>query len=341
MTQPLWTFADAVSATGGRAEGEGMPDIQSVSFDSRTLEKGALFAAIRGDSLDGHAFVGNAFDAGAVAALVADDADIGEPSGPQIRVPDTLEALGQLGAAARARSAARVIAITGSVGKTGTKEALRLALAPSGETHASQKSYNNHWGVPLTLANFAPSAAYGVFEVGMNHPGEITPLTRLVRPHVAIITTVEAVHLEFFESVEQIAEAKAEIFHGLEPGGTAVLNADNPHFDRLVGRAEECDAGQIIPFGARDDAKARLIRMTSANGGSQVEADICGKHVSYRIGAPGRHLVMNSLAVLAAVDAVGADLEKAAAALASYAAPRGPGRAGPLQSGWWPCGPDR
>lgn len=325
MTRPLWTFADALSATGGRAEGEGMPDIASVSFDSRTLEKGAFFAAIRGDSLDGHAFVGKAFDAGAVAALVADDADIGESPGPLIRVRDTLEALGQLGAAARARSAARVIAITGSVGKTGTKEALRLALAPSGETHASQKSYNNHWGVPLTLANFSPSAAYGVFEVGMNHPGEITPLTRLVRPHVAIITTVEAVHLEFFDSVEQIAEAKAEIFHGLEPGGTAILNVDNPHFDRLVGRAEERGAGRIIPFGARDDATARLIQITSEDGGSRVEADICGNLVSYRVGAPGRHLVMNSLAVLAAVHAVGADLEEAGAALASHAAPVGRG----------------
>ena len=325
MTRALWTFADALSATGGRVEGKGTPDIESVSFDSRTLEAGALFAAIRGDNLDGHDFVGTAFDAGAVAALVAKDADIGPAPGPLIRVPDTLTALGQLGSAARARSSARVIAITGSVGKTGTKEALRLALAPSGETHASQKSYNNHWGVPLTLANFAPSAEYGVFEIGMNHPGEITPLTRLVRPHVAIITTVEPVHLEFFESVEQIAEAKAEIFQGLESGGTAILNADNPHFERLAARAEEAGAERFIPFGSTDDADARLIRMVSEDSGSRVEAEICGKAVSYRIGAPGRHLVMNSLAVLAAVDAVGADLEKAAEALASYAAPVGRG----------------
>ncbi|MEM8744640.1 MAG: UDP-N-acetylmuramoylalanyl-D-glutamyl-2,6-diaminopimelate--D-alanyl-D-alanine ligase [Pseudomonadota bacterium] len=325
MTRPLWTFADALAATGGQAEGEGSPDISSVSFDSRTIDKNALFAAIRGDNLDGHDYVGKAFEAGAAAALVATDADVDASAGPLIRVSDTLEALGQLGAAARDRSSAKVIAVTGSVGKTGTKEALRLALSPSGETHASQKSYNNHWGVPLTLANFAPSAVYGVFEVGMNHPGEITPLVRLIRPQIAIITTVEPVHLEFFDSVEQIAEAKAEIFHGLEAGGVAILNVDNPHFALLAKRAEEAGAGQIIAFGSNDDAKARLISMESANGGSQVEASICGTSLTYRVGAPGRHVVMNSLAVLAAAQAAGADLEKAAAALSSYAAPVGRG----------------
>ncbi|MDA7947644.1 MAG: UDP-N-acetylmuramoylalanyl-D-glutamyl-2,6-diaminopimelate--D-alanyl-D-alanine ligase [Hyphomicrobiaceae bacterium] len=325
MTGPLWTFADVLAATGGRVEGDGTPDISSVSFDSRTLEIGALFAAIRGDNLDGHDFVKTAFAAGAVAALVAEDADVDALSGPLIRVADTLEALGQLGAAARNRSDAKVIAVTGSVGKTGTKEALRLALGPSGETHASQKSYNNHWGVPLTLANFPPSADYGVFEVGMNHPGEITPLVRLVRPHVAIITTVEPVHLEFFDSVEQIAEAKAEIFLGLEPGGIAILNTDNPHFERLAKRAREAGAGRIVGFGSGDGADARLITMTGADDGSQVDAKIGDKLLSYRVGAAGRHLVMNSLAVLAAVEAVGADLEKAAATLSSYAAPVGRG----------------
>ncbi len=324
MTAPLWAFADVLSATGGHVEGAGTPDITSVSLDSRTLLEGALFVAIRGDNLDGHDYLAKAFNAGAAAALVAEDAQL-DATGPLIRVTDTLEALGRLGAAARARSAAQVIAVTGSVGKTGTKEALRLALSPSGEVHASQKSYNNHWGVPLTLANFSQNAQFGVFEVGMNHPGEITPLVNLIRPHVAIITTVAPVHLEFFDSVEQIAEAKAEIFHGLEAGGTAILNRDNPHFDLLNRRAQDAGAGRIMTFGGHGDADARLVSVHEADGGSQVEAAICGKTVNYSIGAPGRHLVMNSLAVLAAVDAVGAELEHASQTLTSYEAPAGRG----------------
>ncbi len=317
MADPLWTFDEVLAATGGRVEGSGSPDISSVSIDSRTLEPGALFAAIRGDSLDGHDYVAKAFQAGATAALVADDAKL-ETTGILIRVPDTLQALNRLGAAARARSGARVIAVTGSVGKTGTKEALRLALAPSGRVHASQKSYNNQWGVPLTLANFAQGDDFGVFEVGMNHPGEITPLTKLIRPHIAIVTTVASVHLEFFESEERIAEAKAEIFTGLEPGGVAILNRDNPHFELLKRRAREAGAERIIAFGAHDEADAKLTGLNPAGDASDVEAVISGEAVFYRIGAPGRHLVMNSLGVLAALQAAGADVRAGADALGGY-----------------------
>ncbi len=324
MSKPLWTFKEALVATDGYDAGNGDPDLTSVSIDSRTVETGALFVAIRGDNLDGHAYVAKAFEAGAAAALVSEDI---EPKidGVLIRVPDTLEALNQLGAAARERSSARVIAVTGSVGKTGTKEALRLALGASGTVHASEKSYNNHWGVPLTLANFARDNDFGVFEVGMNHPGEIIPLTKLVRPHVAIITTVASVHLEFFATEEQIAKAKAEIFSGLEPGGTAILNRDNPHFEFLKKCASDSGVEHIITFGSHHEADAKLESLTPDGNASDVGAIIAGEKISYRVGAPGRHLVMNSLAVLAALHASGADIQAGAKALGTYHAQAGRG----------------
>lgn len=324
MSEPLWTFDEVLAATAGQTEGSDAPSLTSVSIDSRTAEHGALFAAIRGDNLDGHDYVAKAFEAGASAALVADDTKL-EATGTLIRVPDTLEALNLLGAAARERSEARIIAVTGSVGKTGTKEALRLALGASGSVHASEKSYNNHWGVPLTLANFARENDFGVFEVGMNHPGEITPLTKLIRPHIAIITTVASVHLEFFTSEEQIAEAKAEIFAGLEPGGTAILNRDNPHFELLKKRASEAGVECIIAFGSHHEADAKLTSLTPDGDASDVEAIIAGEKISYRVGAPGRHLVMNSLAVLAALHAAGADIQAGGQTLGSYHAPAGRG----------------
>ncbi len=323
---PLWTLAEIVAATDGRLEGAadaGLP-LSSVSIDSRTLEPGALFVAIRGDRLDGHAFVDNAFAAGAACALVAEGADSGTGQ-PVIRVGDTLRALEQLGMAARARCDARVIAVTGSVGKTGTKEALRLALGETGPVHASQKSYNNLWGVPLSLATMPREARFGVFEIGMNHAGEIEPLTKMVRPHIAIITTVAAVHLEFFDSVDGIAEAKAEILIGLEPGGTAILNRDNAYFGLLKRRAEEAGAGRVIAFGEHRQADARLLEMAEGTEGSQARADIGGETVAYRIGAPGKHLVMNSLAVLAAVQAAGGDIVACAGALERYQSPQGRG----------------
>src|SRR6266478_5547189 len=235
---------------------------------------------------------------------------------PLLIVADVLEGLRDLARAARARARAKIVAVTGSVGKTGTKEALRLTLACNGETHASLASYNNHWGVPLSLARCPESARYAVFELGMNHAGEIEPLTRLVRPQVAIITTVEPVHLEFFGSLEAIADAKAEIFLGLEPGGAAVINRDNPQFVRLEQSAKRAGVERIVSFGEHAGAQARLVKCVLQPDGSTVQARVLGTDVTYKLGAPGRHLVLNSLAVLAAAALVGGDLALAALALA-------------------------
>ena len=236
-----------------------------------------------------------------------------------------LEALRDLARAARARSHAKVIAVTGSVGKTGTKEALRLALTADGETHASAASYNNHWGVPLSLARCPGSAKYAVFEIGMNHAGEITPLTKLVRPHVAIVTAIEPVHLEYFGSLEKIADAKAEIFAGIEPGGAAVLNRDNGQYARLAAAAKAAGVARIVSFGEHAKADARLLRHSLQADCSTVEASILGQEVTYKLGAPGKHLVLNSLGVLAAVSLVGADLALAALALNRLKAATGRG----------------
>jgi len=321
----LWTLGEIVDATGGTLVG-GKRDqaISGVSIDTRSLEEGDLFVAIKGEVHDGHRFVGEAFEAGAVAAIVGKGRRVAG-KGPLIRVDDTLRALEALGAAARTRTDARIIAVTGSVGKTGTKEALRLALSRDGATHASQKSYNNQWGVPLSLALMARETRFGVFEVGMNHPGEITPLTRLIRPHIAIITTVEPVHIGQFNSIEAIADAKAEVFDGLEPGGIAVLNRDNPQFARLVAAAEAAGAGSIVSFGADEKADARLIEARLHETCSCILADILGDRVTYKIAAPGRHFVSNSLAVLAAVKLAGADLALGALALSDWHALKGRG----------------
>jgi UDP-N-acetylmuramoyl-tripeptide--D-alanyl-D-alanine ligase len=233
--------------------------------------------------------------------------------------------LRDLARAARARSSAKAIGVTGSVGKTGTKEALRLALSPSGETHASVASYNNHWGVPLSLARCPASARFAVFEMGMNHAGEIEPLTRLVQPHVAIVTTVAPVHLEYLGSIEAIADAKAEIFRGLVPGGAAVINRDSPHYERLRRGALEAGVTQIVSFGEHEAADARLLTASLRSDCSTAQARILGRDVTYKLGAPGRHHVLNSLAVLAAASLAGADLALAALALAGMAPPVGRG----------------
>jgi UDP-N-acetylmuramoyl-tripeptide--D-alanyl-D-alanine ligase len=226
--------------------------------------------------------------------------------------------------AARARSAARIAAVTGSVGKTSTKEALRLVLAQAGAAHASVASYNNHWGVPLSLARMPKQTRFGIFEIGMNHKGEITPLTAMARPHVAIITTIAPVHLEYFGSVDEIADAKAEIFSGLVPGGVAILNRDLPQYERLLDHAKMSSAGHVASFGEHEKSDARLISVEVGADHSVVEAEICGQHLSYRLGVPGRHFAMNALAVLLAAKAFGVDLEVAAGTLAS-ASPQ-PGR---------------
>lgn len=327
MNAALWTVDALVQATGARVSGALTPEIIGVSIDSRSIKAGEVFFAIKGDRVDGHDYVANALARGAALAVVAQDKLAAMPTdAPLAAVPDVLEALRALGRAARARSSAKIIAITGSAGKTGTKDALRLALSQDGETHASVASFNNHWGVPLSLARLPQSARYAVFEIGMNHAGEIEPLVRLVRPAVAIITTIQPVHLENFPNIEAIADAKAEIFLGLESGGAAVLPRDNDHFDRLTRAARAAGAGRIIGFGEHADAEARLIDTALLPDSSTVRAKILGDDVAYKLGAPGRHLVLNSLAVLAAVKLVGADLALAALALADLVPPSGRGR---------------
>jgi UDP-N-acetylmuramoyl-tripeptide--D-alanyl-D-alanine ligase len=305
-----------------------LPDfVTGLSIDTRTIGRGEAFFAIQGDARDGHEFVPAALKAGAGLAVVARDKRDGLPKDAALLVVgDVLEALRALARAARQRSHAKIIAVTGSVGKTGTKEALRLALATSGPTHASLASYNNHWGVPLSLARLPENARYAVFEIGMNHAGEIAPLTRLVRPHVAIVTTIAPVHLEYFGSVEAIADAKAEIFLGVEPGGAAVINRDSPYYQRLADAATEAGVDRIVSFGEHEDADARLLKVALQASSSTVHARILGNEVTYKLGAPGRHVVMNSLAVLSACALVGADLALAALALAALEPPTGRGQ---------------
>jgi UDP-N-acetylmuramoyl-tripeptide--D-alanyl-D-alanine ligase len=320
----LWSAAEAAAATGGSCSTEWVAT--GVSIDTRTVAAGDLFVALRGPNHDGHDFVAAALQRGAAAAMV--DREIAElpAAAPVIKVSDTLAGLAALGGAGRNRSPARITAITGSVGKTGTKEALRLALAASGSTYASAGGLNNHWGAPLSLARLPPEVAYGVFELGMNHPGEIAALTRLVRPHVAVITTVEPAHLGFFPSIEAIADAKAEIFLGLEPGGIAVLNRDNLHYTKLAAAARSAGAAEILAFGAHPEAAVRLTDCVLDSRGSTVEAAVCGRPLRFRVAIPGRHWVMNSLAVLAAVHACGAAVGRAAEALAALEALPGRGR---------------
>jgi len=327
----LWTVDDMAAAM--RAEKSGaLPDgISGISIDSRSLTRGEAFFAIQGDARDGHDFVDNALKSGAGLAVVARARRSQfAADAPLLVVDDVLEGLRDLARAARARFKGQVIAVTGSVGKTSTKEALRLALGADGETHASAASYNNHWGVPLSLARCPASAKYAVFEIGMNHAGEITPLTQMTQPHVAIVTTVEPVHLEYFGSVEKIADAKAEIFLGLVPGGAAVINRDNDQYARLDAAARAAKVSRIVTFGADGQADARLVRHALQADSSTVEAVILGTPVSYKLGAPGRHIVMNSLAVLAAAALAHADLAVAALALARLKAAVGRGARIPL-----------
>ena len=323
---PLWSGLGLVAPLAARMAG-GLPRrVDGVSMDTRTLVPGDLFLAVTGEASDGHAYVGAAFGKGAAAAVVDERrAPDLAGAGPLYVVDDVLAALWRLGAAGRARSAARVIAVTGSVGKTSTKEALRLALTPAGAVHASAASYNNHWGVPLTLGRMARTARFAVVEIGMNHAGEITPLVAMTRPHVAIVTNVGPVHLEHFSGVDAIADAKAEIFSGLEPGGLAIVHRDGDQFDRLAAAAAASPAGHLSTFGTHADADARLLDLAVAPDHSIVEALVAGKRLTFRLGAPGRHQAVNALAVLLAAKAVGVELDDAAAALAFFAPPAGRG----------------
>lgn len=317
---PLWTSAEIATATGGTASGDFA--VTGVAFDSREIGPGDLFVAMKGEATDGHLFLDKAFAAGAAGAIVSEDT-----VHPHVRVADSFVALNALGRAARERTQAKVIGVTGSVGKTGTKEALFAALdrAAPGRAHRSVKSYNNHTGVPLSLARMPRETRFGIFEMGMNHAGELAALTQLVQPHVAIVTAIAPAHREFFASEAEIADAKGEIFGGLQPDGTAIIPFDSPHRDRLIAAARP-HAGRIVTFGQGEGADVRANYVVrSPRGGSMITATLPDAQLSYTIGQPGDHWVSNSLAVIAAVQAAGGDLAQAGLALAELGGLKGRG----------------
>ena len=322
----LWSGLGLVAPLNARVSGAVPEGVTGVSIDTRTLNPGELYFAIKGDNSDGHDYVAKAFQQGAVAAVV-DEAHVAalKPLGSLYVVRDVLKALEGLARAARKRSKAKIIAVTGSVGKTSTKEALRKVLGDAGPTHASDKSYNNHWGVPLMLARLPETARYAVFEIGMNHAGEITPLVDMVRPHVVVVTNVAPVHLEHFANIEAIAEAKAEIFAGLVRGGVAIVNRDIDTFSILQDAAEKSPAGHVLSFGAHLAADARLVSFDPEESFSRISAHVLGQDLRFRLGAPGRHMAINALAVLLAARSVGLDLDTAAASLSEVAPPQGRG----------------
>lgn len=313
----LWTAAELREATGGACEDA--LAVNGVSIDTRSLAAGDLFVALR-VARDGHDFVPDAFRAGAAAMV---ERDI--PGGPTLRVADTLAGLTALGAAGRARSGARVIAVTGSVGKTTTKEMLRRAMQALGDTHASAASHNNQWGVPLTLARMPRTTRWAAIEIGMNHRGEIAPLARLAAPHVAIVTTIGTAHIGNLGSQEAIADEKADITAGLVAGGIAVLPQESPFFARMV-RLAEGHGAQVIGFGEGAEAAARLMSYKGDQAGGVAEMDLLGRHVTLRLAQPGRHMAMNALAALAAIQAAGGDAGLAAAALDGFGAGAGRGQ---------------
>jgi UDP-N-acetylmuramoyl-tripeptide--D-alanyl-D-alanine ligase len=316
----LWTSLEVASATGGSASQAF--EVTGVAFDSREIGPGDLFIALKGETTDGHRFIGQAFDAGAAAAIVEREVEA-----PHVLVADTFAALNDLARAARARSKARIIGVTGSVGKTGTKEALFAALdrADPGRAHRSVKSYNNHTGVPLSLSRMPRDARWGIFEMGMSAPGELSALTRLVRPHAAIVTAIAPAHRAFFDSEEAIAAAKGEIFEALEPGGTAIIPFDSPHREQLLAAARPY-ANQVLTFGLGEGADVRANYVVpAARGGSMVTATLPDAQLSFTISQPGDHWVSNALAVLAAVSAVGGDLAAAGLALADLGGLKGRG----------------
>ena len=318
----LWTSAEVERALSPMA----MPasfEATGVTFDSRAFGKGDLFFALAGETTDGHGFVADALSRGAAAAVVS--RDVAGARGRVVRVADTMKALVDLGRAGRERSAARIASVTGSVGKTSTKDALRSMLAAQAATEASAASYNNHVGVPISLARLPADARYGVFEIGMNHPGEIEPLARQVAADVGVITNVEAAHIGHMGSEEAIADEKACLFAGMRDGAVAVLNRDSRHYERLTGHARRFGVSRIVGFGKNAAAEARLLACRLQDSGSDVEALIHGRRIEYRLGAAGEHWVLNSIAALAVVEALGADVDRAAASLAEVKASPGRG----------------
>lgn len=324
----LWTSQEMIEAMGGRPFGQMPEGVTGISIDSRSITPGEAFFAIKGERVDGHDFASLAIANGA-SLLVVSEAKLpalGRLVIPMIVVDDVLQALEQLGIAARTRSRAHIVAVTGSVGKTTTKEMLRTVLEPSGKVHAAVASFNNHWGVPLTLARMPAETDFGVFEIGMNHPGEIRPLVKLVRPHVAIVTTIAAAHLGNFHNLDDIAAAKAEIFEGVEPGGHVLLNRDISQFGLLENAAQAAGVDNIHAFGQHAKAEFRLAEYDGAAEVSTIWMNFSGETREVLIGAPGKHIAENAVAVLGAVKLLGADMDAAIAALAGLAAVKGRGQ---------------
>ncbi|MFN4209474.1 MAG: UDP-N-acetylmuramoyl-tripeptide--D-alanyl-D-alanine ligase [Devosia sp.] len=321
MTQPLYTIAEILAATGGSSDVALDTPINAISIDSRELGRDALFVAIKGDRFDGHDFVDKALDNGAVAALVHK----GEGA-RRIHVTDALEGLRDIARAARARSRAIVIGVTGSVGKTTTKEAIRVVFEAAGQTHASIKSFNNHWGVPLMLARFPEQAEFGVFEMGMSAPDEIRPLAQLVRPHIAVITTIAPAHLEAFGSLDGIARAKAEIFAGLEPGGTAVLNADHAQIGVLLDEANAAGVSRVVTYGEARGADWQILDIQTIGERSFATIEHDGERHALVLNVPGRHMVANATAALAVAHIAGVEPAVALRALAGFGAQPGRGQ---------------
>lgn len=308
----LWTSAAIADASGGTENGAF--DVSGVSIDTRSLQKGDLFVPLK-DARDGHDFMDQAFKAGAAGALSER-----ETNHPHIRVANTMAALEALGQAGRDRSNAKRIAVTGSVGKTSVKDALAVMLGEFGKTHKSQRSFNNHYGVPITLATLPPSADFAVLETGMNHSGELTELSQQVAPHVALITTVEAAHIGNFGSIEDIADAKAEIREGLVPGGTLILNGDNPHTPRIIAQSNGLN---ITTFGRGGDVK--IVSSSHHATGGIVELAVMDRNISVELNVAGQHWAMNAAACLAVGHALELDLIKAAKALSKISASSGRG----------------
>lgn len=315
----LWNNNKAVKATGGVCVTEWKA--ARVEIDSRRVQEGDLFVAIKGERMDGHDFVEQAFAAGASAAMVSQPM-----GGPVLLVEDTLKGLEKLATYARAQSHAKIVGVTGSVGKTSTKEMLRMALAGHGSVYATTGNFNNHIGTPLNLANLHPDTEYAVFEMGMNHAGEIASLTQMVKPHVAVISNVESVHLEFFENEEGIADAKAEIFQGVPRGGAAVLNCDNRHYDRLRAAAKEHGISQVVACGEAGAANSRLLKYRPLPTGCEIKANVYGHTVDYKLSVIGRHWVMTSLLTLGVAYTLGLDVQETALSLEHFSEPEGRGR---------------
>jgi len=309
----LWTSKEIAKACQGTISGNW--DVDGICIDSRTVASGDLFIALKGPKYDGHDFFVEAIESGASAAMVTHIPKSAEQSVNNeqlVIVEDTFKGLATLANAGRNRTEAQVCAVTGSVGKTTTKEAIALTLGRQGFLHSTVGNLNNHVGAPLSVARMPKNAEFGIFELGMSHAGELAPLSRIVRPHVAVITAVEAVHMEFFESVADIANAKAEIFAGLQYNGTAILPADSPHYERLTEAAQASGARTVVSFGSHKRASYRLTEWSITETGTHVSADIDGRHIAYEIGLRGEHMALNSLAVLAAAKALGGNTDKAA-----------------------------